>query len=377
MDRRDSTQVQPDPLKTPSDAGIATLANRARQLGMRVAIKPHVDLRDGTFRGDIAPADPGAWFASYRAMLAHYAELARSVGADMLVIGTELTSMSEHTDQWRSLIADVRARFGGALTFAANWTDGARRIAFWQDLDYIGIDAYMPLVSNEPNPSVDSLTRSFCNTQTSLAGTRRYVAETQELHRKFARPILLTEAGYRSQLWTASKPWTDTGGEPSREAQQQAYEAAYRVWSRVPWVKGMYWWDWSAAGEGGGDPSYTPAGKPAEVTMRAWNANTAPAPTADPCTKPRRPRLTLRWKRKLSGTLRQGRSGCPQRVLVQIRRRVGSGWRPGLRLFAGARASGRFSVAPRLRSGRYRARALAVGTPCGSAKSRYVRFRVR
>jgi hypothetical protein len=268
MDTRHSSQVQPDPLKTPSDKGLVALAARARSLGMSVAIKPHVDPRDATFRGDIAPADVTAWFASYRAMLTHYADLARAADADMLVVGTELTSMSVHTDAWRSLIADVRGRFGGQLTFAANWTDGARRIAFWRDLDFIGIDAYMPLVSTDPNPSVDALSRAFCTTRTSAAGARRYVAEAGDLHRRFGRPVLLTEAGYRSQLWTAAKPWNDSGGGPSAEAQQRAYEAAYRIWSALPWIKGLYWWDWRAAGDGDGAISYTPAGKPAEATMR-------------------------------------------------------------------------------------------------------------
>jgi hypothetical protein len=379
MNTRESSQVQSDPTKTPSDQGLAALTARARQLGMRVAIKPHVDVRDGTFRGDIAPQDVEAWFASYRTMLAHYADLARAAGADMLVVGTELTSVSVHTDRWRSLIADVRARFGGLLTFAANWTDGARRIAFWPDLDYIGIDAYMPLVGTEPNPSVEQLERAFCATTTSLAGSRRYVAETQALHQRFGRPILLTEAGYRSQLGTASKPWDDTGGAPSWPAQQNAYEAAYRIWSRVPWIKGLYWWDWRASGDGGGDTSYTPAGKPAETTMREWNGATAPAPTADPCATPRpaRPRLTLRWKRKLFGTLRQGRSGCAQPVLVRVERRARRAWRRGLRLKVRPRASGRFRVSRPLRAGRYRARATASGRPCGAVKSRYVRFRVR
>ena len=379
MDTGDSSQVQADPLKTPSDAGLVALAGHARQLGMRVTIKPHVDPRDGTFRGSIAPRDVGGWFASYRAMLTHYADLARAAGADMLVVGTELTSMSVHTDQWRSLIADVRGRFGGQLTFAANWTDGARRIAFWPDLDYIGIDAYMPLVGTNPDPSVEDLARAFCATKTPLAGSRRYVAETAALHRQFGRPVLLTEAGYRSQLGTASKPWEETGGASSWPAQQHVYEAAYRVWSRVPWIKGLYWWDWAASGTGGGDISYTPAGKPAENTMREWNTNTAPAPTTDPCATPRRtrPRLTLRWRRKLSGTLRQGRSGCAQPVLVRVERRARRAWRHGLRLTVTARGSGRYRVSRPLPSGRYRARASASGTPCGSVKSRYVRFRVR
>ncbi len=388
MDTGQASQVQRDPLKTPSDEGMVALARRAQQLGMAVSLKPHVDVRDGTFRADIAPQDVDAWFSSYRAMLVHYADLARVAGADMLVVGTELTSMSTHAAQWRTLIAEVRSHFGGRLTFAANWTDGADRVSFWRDLDYIGIDAYMPLVASDPNPSVETLTRAMCATTTS-AGTRRYVAETADLSRRFERPVVLTEIGFRSQLGTASKPWGDTGGGPSTEAQQHAYEAAYRVWSGVPWMKGLYWWDWRATG-GGGDVSYTPSGKPAEATMSRWNGTSVPPPTNDPCAKPRaprgRPHLTLRaargvaarGPRRLSGSFRRGHRACAQKVALRIQRRgAHRAWQGYARLRAQVRASGRYRAFRRLPAGRYRGRASATGSPCGKARSRPVRFTVR
>src|SRR5919197_47840 len=149
-----SSEVRPDPGLTPRDSALRKAARTARSLGMHVVIKPHVDVRDGTFRGDVAPASRSRWWHEYSAMLLHYAELAQQEGAAMLEVGTELTSMASDERQWRTLIAEVRARFAGQLTFAANWIDGARAIPFWDALDAIGIDAYMPLVTDDPNTSV-------------------------------------------------------------------------------------------------------------------------------------------------------------------------------------------------------------------------------
>src|SRR4051812_37331319 len=121
MDAKTSSTIAPRDGKTPSDASVLHAIARAKELGMRVTLKPHVDVWDGTFRGDITPASRSDWFASYRAMIDHYADLAAQAGADALIVGTELTTMTDDTAEWRALIAGVRARFGGQLTYAANW----------------------------------------------------------------------------------------------------------------------------------------------------------------------------------------------------------------------------------------------------------------
>ena len=41
---------------------VANLVRMAQRLGLEVAIKPHVDVKDGTFRGEIQPLDRAAWF---------------------------------------------------------------------------------------------------------------------------------------------------------------------------------------------------------------------------------------------------------------------------------------------------------------------------
>jgi hypothetical protein len=276
MSTRTSSKVRPDPARTPTDDALRQAARTARSLGMRVVIKPHVDVLDGTFRGDIAPRSRSRWWRDYTAMLRHYAELAQQEGATMLEVGTELTSMSADEREWRRLIADVRTRFAGDLTFAANWIDGARAIGFWDALDAIGIDAYMPLVTDDPDPPVAQLAKAWRK--------RGYVAKLRRLSRRHRRPVLFTELGYRSRLGTAATPWewSDKGGAVAQGPQARAYEAAFEVFAGRPWFRGIYWWDWSAQGWNTeiGDGSHRFAGKEAEAVVRGWHS--PPARIASP-----------------------------------------------------------------------------------------------
>jgi hypothetical protein len=86
----------------------------------------------------------------------------------MLSIGTEMNSLESpsHESRWRELIGDVRSHFDGQLTYAANHSDalgfggGYQRVPWWEDLDYIGIDAYFAL-SDRTDPSRSELLASW------------------------------------------------------------------------------------------------------------------------------------------------------------------------------------------------------------------------
>lgn len=60
--------------RTASDEGVEAAAASAHRLGLKVLLKPHVDLEDGTARGTIAPHDEARWFAAYTTFADHYAE---------------------------------------------------------------------------------------------------------------------------------------------------------------------------------------------------------------------------------------------------------------------------------------------------------------
>ncbi|MGK2931882.1 MAG: glycoside hydrolase family 113, partial [Solirubrobacterales bacterium] len=118
-----ANEIKPNKKKTPSDESLGKIISWAQQADLKVILKPHVDSMDSTFRGDLQPADRTKWFSSYGNFIGHYAGLAANNGADTFVIGTELRSLSSDTDPWKKVAQDVRAKFGGQLTYAANWDE--------------------------------------------------------------------------------------------------------------------------------------------------------------------------------------------------------------------------------------------------------------
>jgi hypothetical protein len=267
-----------------SDAGIRALAAEADTLGLRLGLKPQLWVRDGAFTGDVAmrsEADWIAWEATYGAFILHHARLAADVGADVLVIGTELgTAARTRPAFFRRLAAAVREVFAGQITYASNWYGDAEHVAFWDALDVVGVQAYFPLAEG-PDPSPAALRQ----------GWQRHLPLLERLARTSGRPVVFTEVGYRSHPDAARRPWQwpERGAdEPSDSAlQARLYEAFFaEVWPR-PWFGGAVVWKFYAdssriARRGASD--YTPQGKPAEAVLRRYfgalrrDSSSAPRP---------------------------------------------------------------------------------------------------
>ena len=253
-----------------SEAGIRALAAEADSLGLKLAIKPHLWVRDGAFVGDVAmrsEADWTAWETDYSAFMLFNARLAASVGADVLVIGTELgKAVRARPAFFRRLIRDVRGLYLGRLTYAANWYDDAEHVAFWPDLDFIGVQAYYPL-SEAANPSAEALQQ----------GWQAPLERLERLARTTGRPVVFTEMGYRSHPGAAARPWQwpERGADEPVDTALQArlYRAFFEeVWPR-PWFGGVVVWKLYAdttrmARRSASD--FTPQGKPAEAVLRRY-----------------------------------------------------------------------------------------------------------
>src|SRR2546429_9948838 len=96
---------------------------------------------------------------------------------------------------------------------------------------------------------------------------RSSVRDIAALQRRYVKPVVFTELGSQPRTGAALSPQAATG-DPSPPAQAHAYEAAYRVWRRTPWFRGIYWWDWPADGRRAGPTEFTAAGAPAEDVER-------------------------------------------------------------------------------------------------------------
>ena len=274
MDSRDSSEIAPGFLRTPADDALVQAIREMHGLGLRVMLKPHVDVLDGTWRGAIDPADEAAWFASYTAFITFYARLAEANGIEMFCIGTELATLTgaRHAGAWAQVIAGVRSVYKGSLTYAANSVtagDEFTSVAFWPQLDVAGLDAYTPL-TDSVRPEVSDLVRGWSTNRNG----EDMVAAFRNWQRSHGKPVIFTELGYRSADGANRAPWDFTAEAPF-DAQEQAdcYEAAFRVWTREPWMQGIFWWSWSVPPPGPVDTDYTPRNKPAEAILRSWQGS--------------------------------------------------------------------------------------------------------
>lgn len=254
-----------------SDAGIHALAQRARDAGLGLILKPHIWVGDysaeGQNRNDIAFDTESAWTQwedDYRQFLMHYAHLAATTEADVLVIGTELESaVAARPDFWRGLIDSIRTVYDGTLTYAANWYQAYDRVPFWDALDFVGVQAYFPL-SDANEPSL----------QTLRAGWDGHRAALREAAAEANRPVLFTEVGYRSVDYAAAKPWQWPGRAEARERspdyaiQARLYRAFFDRIMPTPWFAGAIVWKWHPAAEGDRPLGFTPQDKPAEQVIR-------------------------------------------------------------------------------------------------------------
>jgi hypothetical protein len=266
-----STAITRDPPSTPTDADLAHVIDKAHELGLRVMLKPHVDLAEDPahWRGDIGTAFTDEtlwrrWFASYRDFVEHYAALARNHAVEQFCVGTELIGTSHREGDWRGVIRGVREIFPGPITYASNHSGEEMAIGWWDAVDYIGVDAYYPLTEAR-EPTADALRVAWAE--------NGHIEILRRLAEEHAKPILLTEIGYRSVAGAVAAPW-EVGGEApiDLEEQAEAYRAALQALWDQPWLAGLYWWNWDTDPDKGGqlDRDYTPYGKPAEAVLRSF-----------------------------------------------------------------------------------------------------------
>ena len=248
-----------------SDEGVNNTTFQAHRLGLKVMLKPQIWLRGGHFAGNVHFDDPrerALWFARYRRWILHYARLAEQNGSDLFCIGNELGKMAQYEAEWREMIAAVRRIYSGPITYASHWGGELETLNFWDELDYIGLNNYQPLVQ-------DGIS-SAAVLQRSAEELARRVERVQQ---RWRRPVLFTEVGFPSVQGGARQPWNERVSSVVDVAEQsRAYEAIFRAFYNKPWFYGMYWWKWYSTGCGGGphDGLLTPMNKPAADVMARW-----------------------------------------------------------------------------------------------------------
>ncbi len=257
QDTAQSTHVRFGDAPTLTDDEIVWAIREAKRLGLKVCLKPVVNVADGTWRAHIGffdqdvPGEPnwGEWFASYREFILHAARIAAAEGCEMLCIGCEMVRADAREAEWRALIADVRAVYDGVVTYNCDKYQ-EDRLTWWDAVDVITSSGYYP---------VDAW-------QEQLDRIERVVEAS-------GKPFFFMEAGCPSREGSPSRPndWALPGG-PSGAEQLRYYEAMFAACDERPWVRGFMLWDWPArlysAADASVNSDYCPYGKPAGAFLR-------------------------------------------------------------------------------------------------------------
>jgi hypothetical protein len=266
-----SADIHENQSQAPTDKALAHVIESAHNLGMKVMLKPMIDLEDGRWRGEIQPSD--AWFQNYTAYIKSFAEFAQRNNVEMFCIGTEYKRTTSWARHWRDIISSVRSLFHGQITYAAVW-DEFFLISWWSDVDYAGLNAYFHL-SDTDNPTREQMK---ANLEIDLISLDLWYTIIR-------KPIIFTEVGYLSVNGTNQDPSNyklqeDMRRETDLQEQADCYEATFQaVWIRS-WFYGMYWWYWQT------NPNaaiplldvnynktvrdYTPQNKPAQGVIVHW-----------------------------------------------------------------------------------------------------------
>ncbi len=103
---------------------------------------------------------------------------------------------------WRGTIKGVRSRFGGKVTYAANF-DSYQFVSFWDELDFIGVNAYFQLRELKNDLNIGVLHKYWDKVFDDLARFQK----KQSLNKE----IIFTELGYPFRKNCTVEPWNSHG----------------------------------------------------------------------------------------------------------------------------------------------------------------------
>lgn len=260
QDDVNSVLIEPDySLFSATPESVIHAINKCHELGMKVMLKPMVDCRNEIWRGHINPTQE--WFATYQDFINFWADIAQDNNVQLFCVGCEFVNTSGWSSSWRNVIQDIRNHYSGPLTYAAN-KDNEPDISWWDELDYIGIDAYYPL-TDKNDPTLAELETAW--------SSRADAIEVWRNNNWPDKQIIFTEVGYRSIDGTNQAP----AGKPPPpypiDVQEQAdcYNALLNQCKEREWWSGVFWWNWEVDPNAGGpnSPYFTPQNKPAEAVL--------------------------------------------------------------------------------------------------------------
>lgn len=210
----------------PKDADLIDFIHYARSLDLQVVLKPVVECRNGEQRGAIGVQQDDSWreqwFQSYSKFILHYAVIAEKNQCSMFFVGSQLLQLESFTAEWMDLIAKVRERYCGLLTYEADIYN-EENILFWSSLDTIA--------------SAGNYPKSFI---------RKELSRLHRLAQEVKKNLLLTECGCMSMKGASIKPndWF-AEGELSLQEQVEFFQTLFESCNEEVRLHGLGIWCWN------------------------------------------------------------------------------------------------------------------------------------
>ena len=216
---------------TMTDDELVAFIAYAKSKGLRVALKPTANCRNGTWRAHInffdedVPCEPkwGNWFKAYTEFQLHYAEIAKRTGCEMVIAGCEMVQTERRETEWRKLISDIRQVFNGLVSYNTDKYQ-EHNVKWWDAVDVISSSGYYPV--NDWENQLDRI---------------------EKVVKKFNKPFFFAECGCMSTEKSNLTPndWS-VQGNVDLKGQAEWYEAMFSSCEKRDWVNGFATWDWGS-----------------------------------------------------------------------------------------------------------------------------------
>lgn len=215
--------------KTVSDWEITNMIDYAHKKGLRVVLKPMINLEDGTSRSYInffdndIPFEPSwdDWFKNYTKFILHMAEIANETCCSIFSVGCELVQSERRESQWRNLIKEVRNVYNGYITYNSGEYQ-EDKVEWWDAVDIISSCGYYA-----PEDIKSQLER-----------IKRVVAAQ-------GKPFMFLEAGCPSRAGASNCPNKGEIKAPVNiKEQADYYKKLFGVTKNLNWFYGFGLWNW-------------------------------------------------------------------------------------------------------------------------------------
>lgn len=109
---------------------------------------------------------------------------------------------------WRKIIRNVQQDFKGKISYAANF-DNYMEVGFWDELDFIGINAYFSLRS--PDTEIANHQELYNELKSGWLMAFDQIDAFRVRHQWQQKPLLFTELGYINRENSTIEPWAGFG----------------------------------------------------------------------------------------------------------------------------------------------------------------------